>query len=182
MPDLEADEFFNVLYQKTKDEILMYIIAKCGDTDEILDIFQETFMEIVKLLKKKGTAYFKQPEAVAMRIAKRKVYQHLNLRQKLGIGKIRYERLEKIEEELTDFEDFTVEDTMVTKEVLELIHKILENQDILTGKIFYLKFYMEASIEKISNLLGISEAMVKNRLYRTLKSIKRELEKGVDDL
>lgn len=182
MPNLEVDEFFNILYQKTKDEILMHIIVKCGDTDEILDIFQETFMEIAKLLKKKGTAYFKQPEAMALRIAKRKIYQHFNLRQKLGIGKIRYEKLEDVEEELTDFEDFTVEDTMVTKETLELVRKILGKRDILTKKVFYLRFYMDASIEKISKLLGISETMVKNRLYLTLKSIKRELEEGVDDL
>ena len=87
--------------------------------------------------------------------------------------------LEKIEEELTDF---TIEDTMVTKERLELIYKILGKQDILTGKIFCLKFYMEASIEKISKLLGISERMVNNRYYRSLKSIKRKLKEGSDDL
>lgn len=71
---------------------------------------------------------------------------------------------------------------MVTKETLELVQKILEKQDILTGKIFYFKFYMEASIEKISKLLDISETMVKNRLYHSLKSIKEKLEEGVDDL
>ena len=117
-----------------------------------------------------------------MRIAKRKIYRHYNLRQKLGFGKIHYEQMEEIEEELTDFEDFTVEDTLVTKETLELVHKILEKQDILTRKVFYLRFYTEVSFKEIAKILEIPEGTVKTRLYRTLKSIKRELEEGVDDL
>lgn len=182
MPNLEVDKFFNALYQKMKDEILMYIIAKCGDTEDIYDIFQETFLEVAKLIQRKGITYFHKPEALVMTIAKRKIYQHFNLRQKLGIDRICYEQLENVEEELTNFEDFTVEDAMVRKETLKQVKEILGKQDILTRKIFYLRFYMDASIEKISKVLGISEAMVKNRLYRNLKRIRRELEEGVDDL
>lgn len=181
MPNLEVDEFFNVLYQKMKDEILMYIIARCGDTEDIQDIFQETFLEVARLLKNKGIAYFRKPEAIVMTIARRKVYQHFNLRQKLGIDKICYEPLENVEEEMTDFDDFTLEDAMVRKETLEQIKEILGKQDILTRKIFYLRFYMDVSIEEVAELLGISTTRVKNRLYRTLKRIKRKLEEGVDD-
>ena len=55
--------------------------------------------------------------------------------------------LEKIEEKLTDFEDYTIEDTLVTKETLELSHKILEKQDFLTGKVFCFRLYMEGKLE-----------------------------------
>lgn len=182
MPNLEVDKFFNDLYQRMKDEILIYIIAKCGKTEDIDDIFQETFLEVAKLIKKKGIAYFHQPEAIVMTIAKRKIYQHYNIRQKLGIDKFRYKRLEDVEEELTDFGDFTIEDAMVRAEMLKQVKEILRKQDLLTEKIFYLRFYMEASIEKTAEILGISEANVKNRLYRTLKILKRELEEGGDDL
>lgn len=180
MPGQEVEKFFNNLYQNTKDEILMYIIAKCGDTHEISDIFQETYMEIVRLLKKKGIAHFKQPEAIVMTIAKRKVYQHLNLRQKLGFGKIRYEQIEEMEEEWMDSEDFTLDDSMTGTEAVELFQKILGKQDILSRKILYLKFYMGLSIKKIAELMEISEGMVKNCLCRSIKSMKDEWEKGVD--
>lgn len=182
MPNLEVDQFFNALYQKMKNEVLMYTITRCGNTEDIDDIFQETFLEVAKLLRTKGIAYFRKPEALVMVIAKRKIYQHFNLRQKLGIDKFRYELLEDVEEELTDFEDFTIEDAMVRKETLKQIKEILGKQDVLTRKIFYLRFYMDASIEKIAETLGITEANVKNRLYRTLKGMKKELEEGVDAL
>lgn len=182
MPNLEVDQFFNALYQKMKNEVLMYTITRCGNTEDIDDIFQETFLEVAKLLRTKGIAYFRKPEALVMAIAKRKIYQHFNLRQKLGIDKFRYELLEDVEEELTDFEDFTIEDAMVRKETLKQVKEILGKQDVLTRKIFYLRFYMDASIKKIAETLGITEANVKNRLYRTLKGMKKELEKGVDAL
>ena len=182
MPNVEVDEFFNALYQKTKDEILIHIIAKCGDTEGIQDIFQETFLEVAKLLRKKGITYFHKPEAIVMTIAKRKIYQHYNIRQKLGIDKFRYKQLEDVEEELTDLEDSTIEDAMVRMEMLKQVKEILGKQDLLTRKIFCLRFYMEISIEKIAEILGISEANVKNRLYRTLKNMKRELEEGIGDL
>lgn len=181
MPNREVDEIFNALYQKMKDEVLLYIVARCGNTDDIDDIFQETFLEVAKLLRKKGIAYFRRAEAVVMAIAKRKIYQHFNLRQKLRIDKIHYESWENVEERLTDFEDFTIEDAIVKKETLEKIREILGKQELLTRKIFYLRFYMDASIGKIAEVLGISESFVKNRLYRTMKKIKKEFEEGVDD-
>lgn len=182
MSNWEVDEFFNILYQKTKDNILMYIIARCGNTEDIKDIFQETFLEVAKLLKRKGITYFRKPEATVMTIVKRKIYQHYNLRQKLRIDKICYESLEDVEEEMVDFDDFSLEDAMVRKETLEQVKEILEKQDILTRKILYLRFYMDAPIEKISELLGISDTSVKNRLYRTLKRMKKKLEEGADEL
>lgn len=182
MSNREVDKFFDTLYQKMKDEVLMYIIARCGNTDDINDIFQETFLEVVRLLKKKGIAYFRKPEAVIMAIVKREIYQHFNPRQKLGIDKNRYKPLEDVEEEMTDFDDFTLEDVMVRKEMLEQVKEILGRQEILTRKIVYLRFYMDASIEEISKMLNVSETMVKNRLYRTMKRIKRELEERGDNL
>lgn len=178
----KRDDFFNILYQKTKDKVLTYIIARCGNTGDIDDIFQETFLEIIKLIKKKGIAYFQEPEALVMTIAKRKLYQHFHAGQKLGIDKIRYESLENAVKELACYEDFTVEDAMVRKEICKKVQKILEKQDVLTRKIFYLRFYVEISIREIAEVLEISEATVKNRLYRTLKSIRRELGEEAEDL
>lgn len=180
MPNMELDQFFDALYQKMKDDVLKYIIVKCSDTEDIQDIFQETFLDVVKILQKKGMKHFRKPEAVVMTIAKRKIYQHYNLKQKLWIDRTFCESLEDVEECLTIFEDFTIEDAIVKQEMIEEVQEILEKQDILTRKIFHLRFYMEESIEGIAEALDIPEQTVKNRLYRTMRRIKNELEEGAD--
>lgn len=173
----EGEEFFNELYEKMHDEVLMYIIARCGNTEDIADIFQETFLEIVKLIRKKGIAYFKHPEAIVITIAKRKIFQHYSIMQKLGLDKIRFVPLEDVEEELVEFEDFTIEDVIITRELLEEVYKILGEQGELSKKVFYLYYYFGLPIAEISRILGISESNVKNKLYRGLKRLKREFER-----
>lgn len=43
------DDFFNELYASTNQKVLAYIIVKCGKTEDVADIFQETYTEVVKL-------------------------------------------------------------------------------------------------------------------------------------
>ena len=45
------DDFFNELYASTNQKVLAYIIVKCGKTEDVADIFQETYTEVVKIIK-----------------------------------------------------------------------------------------------------------------------------------
>lgn len=72
------DDFFNELYASTNQKVLAYIIVKCGKTEEVADIFQETYTEVVKIIQKHGISYFKQPDALVMQIAKRKFFVIIN--------------------------------------------------------------------------------------------------------
>ena len=62
MASQEQETFFNELYDNTHRKVLAYIIAKCGNTEDIADIFQETYLEIVKVIKRKGIDYFQNPD------------------------------------------------------------------------------------------------------------------------
>ena len=77
------DDFFNELYASTNQKVLAYIIVKCGKTEDVADIFQETYTEVVKIIQKHGISYFKQPDALVMQIAKRKIFRHYKLKEKL---------------------------------------------------------------------------------------------------
>lgn len=48
------DDFFNELYASTNQKVLAYIIVKCGKTEDVADIFQETYTEVVKIIRKHG--------------------------------------------------------------------------------------------------------------------------------
>ena len=65
------DDFFNELYDTTHEKIFAYIIVECGNTEDVADIFQKTYTEIVRVIRKHGIEYFKKPEAFVMQVAKK---------------------------------------------------------------------------------------------------------------
>lgn len=178
MTSQDKNSFFEKLYENTKDRVQVYIVAKCGKTSDIADIFQETYLEVVKILNKKGIAYFENPEGLVMKIAKRKIYKHYSLRERFA-DKVQIS-VEENEEWLEDeVSDISFEDEIVEKEAVKEAFKFLKQKDELTRKIFYLHYSLEIPIAEVASLLSLGESNVKNRLYRTLKELKDNLvEKG----
>ena len=58
----------------------------------------------------------------------------------------------------------------------------LKKKKIVIGKIFYLYYYADMSIKKISESLDLTESNVKHYLYRTLNELKELMqERGNKD-
>ena len=74
---------FNEIYDQTYDKVLRYVISKCGNTNDIADIVQETYLELYQTIVKRGAAYIKNPGAFVLQLAKAKVYKHYSLMEKL---------------------------------------------------------------------------------------------------
>lgn len=162
------DDFFNELYASTNQKVLAYIIVKCGKTEDVADIFQETYTEVVKIIRKHGISYFKQPDALVMQIAKRKIFRHYKLKEKLrGI------------EEMNDYNILSADenDIAISKETVQSVFTYLSAKDELTKKIFYLYYYMDKNISEIALLFSVKESTIKNRLYRTLRELRQNLDK-----
>lgn len=47
----------------------------------------------------------------------------------------------------------------------------------LLKKIFYLYYYMDKDISEIALLFSVKESTIKNRLYRTLRELRKNLDK-----
>lgn len=168
------NDFFNELYDATHERVLAYIIVKCGNTEDVADIFQETYTEVVKVIRKHGIEYFKKPEAFVMQIAKKKIYRHYKLLERLRGIEETYDfgdsNLKSIEIEQISFDEL-----MMTKETVEAAVSYLAKKDELTKKVFYLYYFMDKSIKEIADLFSVKESTVKNKLYRTLKELREYL-------
>ena len=80
-----------------------------------------------------------------------------------------------------DIEDtFDLEANIINKHNIAEVWEYLKQKDLITTKFFYLYFLVGLKISEISNELGIGESNIKNRIYRTLKEIKKYLEKDVN--
>lgn len=169
----EYDTFFKEIYEKTNKKILSYIIARCGKMEDVEDIFQETYLEFVKVLKRKGISYFQNPEAFLMQLAKKQIYRHYRLREKLGI----FENIDEIEESSLAGTDslYLPEDLLISKDFIERAKGLIDEKDIITRKIVYLHYYAGETLMEIADLLGVNLSTVKSRLYRLLKELNEKL-------
>lgn len=116
------DDFFNELYASTNQKVLAYIIVKCGKTEDVADIFQETYTEVVKIIQKHGISYFKQPDALVMQIAKRKIFRHYKLKEKLrGIEKMNYYNILSSDENDIAVQQTSFDDIAISKETVQSV-------------------------------------------------------------
>ena len=74
---------FDEIYNSTNKAVLAFITAKCGRIADVGDIFQETYMELYRLLDKRGTDYITNEKALVLRIAKRKVARYYSFLEQL---------------------------------------------------------------------------------------------------
>lgn len=176
MVDQIATTLFNDIYDATNSKVLVYITAKCSNTHDISDIFQEIYMELYSVLVKRGDHYIKNNEAFVMNLTKQKVFRYYSLFDRLKKC-IPIITLNDLGEEINladfEYEVSPVEDSVIEKDLIAQIHKFLSKKPEAVKKIFYLFYYLDQSIPEIAKLLSMSESNVKNKLYRTLAEVRR---------
>lgn len=69
------------------------------------------------------------------------------------------------------------DDIAISKETVQSGFTYLSAKDELTKKIFYLYYYMDKNISEIALLFSVKESTIKNRLYRTLRELRQNLDK-----
>lgn len=72
MVDQNITTFFDRIYDETYNKVFGYVTAKCGNTNDIADILQETYTEVYSVLIKKGQTYVHNYEAFVLKVAKQK--------------------------------------------------------------------------------------------------------------
>lgn len=169
MTDLDIQTIFSNLYARTSRKTLAYITAKCGSPADIADIFQETYLEVYSALKKRGPDFIQNEEAFILKIARQKVHRYYSVA----------DRLKRLfpprADECGETADIgpPPEDIAADRSILANIRNILAQKPEIVKKIFILYYSMNLSIKDISELLSVSESTVKNKLYRTLKELRK---------
>lgn len=172
-------EEFEKIYQETYQSTLKFIIIKCNNIDEVNDIIQDTYMELLKIIEKKKILKIDNLNSYIIGIANNIIRRHYHLKKKENIISYYAENSNENEVEMKD--SFDLEQDIITKENVEEVWKYIKNKDLLTIKIFYLYFAMGLRILEIAKELELTESNVKNKIYRTLKELKKYLGKEVEN-
>ena len=157
---------------------MAFIIAKCGRVADVGDIFQETYMELYRVLDKRGADYVTNEKALVMRLAKQKISKYYSLMERLRIFvSITTANDNDDEVDLSDFEadGFLTEDLAVNAVMYEKARQFILSKPDDVQKVFYLTYNAGLTISEIAQALSIKESNVKNKLYRTLKELRNLL-------
>jgi len=169
---------FGEIYDATRRQVLAYITAKCRYTDDISDIFQETYMDFYQVLASRGEGHVKCTTAYMMKIARRKIAKHYTLLERLkAFVPMTFENEEGGYAELADFvpDSFLLEEFAINQLMVEAAWQYLKQKPQEVKKVFYLYFEAGLKITEIAEALGLTESNVKNKLYRTLKELREYL-------
>jgi len=159
------NEAFVKLYNATYDNLLKYVVSKCGSADDIPDIMQKIYLNYYERVKKHGNA--DDPESYLFKIAQNEMKKHYKLKAKHKndvpvFSKAEDDEFEAMEallaQELPESADFD----------MKKIWRQIKTEDDLTFKIFVLYFYHGEKLANIAKILDVGESTVKNRLYRTI--------------
>jgi len=175
MVDQNINSQFNAIYDSTYKAILSYVTAKCGNTADIQDIVQETYVELYRVLDKRGIEYIQNPKAFCLRLAKQKVSRHYSLMERLKmVLPLSTTNDDGDEVTLSDFDAqaFLTTDFTISHDLLDEIEDFLVQKPQDVKKVFYLFYDVGLTIPEIAAALSMSESSVKNKLYRTLNELK----------
>ena len=167
---------FEKIYEETYSETLKFAVVKCNDINNINDIIQDTYLELLKIIKKKKILEIDNIKAYIFGIENNIIKRHYYKKKKDNIVSY-YQDDDNVEKETPD--SFDLESTIITKNNVEKVWNYLKQKDLITTKIFYLYFALGLKISEISKELTLSESNIKNRIYRTLKELKKYLGKDV---
>ncbi|MCL2363423.1 MAG: RNA polymerase sigma factor [Defluviitaleaceae bacterium] len=172
--------YFDTIYNDTRKAVLALITAKCA-TDDIKDIFQETYMALYRTLAERGTDYVKDPQAFVRRIARNKIADHYTWRQrwKMHFSQTAWDENSEADGVGTfgvqDAAAFMTEDFANGLVMIEALRQWLTAKPERVQKTFYLIYEAGLTIPETAKALNQSESNVKNMLYRTLKELRQLL-------
>ena len=170
MVDQETLNTFDKLYYDTYQDVLKYIVINCSNIDDVKDIIQNVYLDV---LKKLGNKNIKLNKSYIIGIAKDKIKDYYCFNYKVKITSLFSGIRDSKDINLVDTLDanIDIEKIIIEKQDINFIWRYLKKQKAVIAKIFFLYYYMDYNIKDISLELHINESNVKNYLYRTLNKL-----------
>lgn len=168
---------FEKIYNDTYNRTLKYIVVKCNNIEDVNDIMQDTYLELLNKIKRNKLEKVENIENYILGIASNIIKRHYTKKKKENI--ISYDD-EENSVELLISDDFDLEENIITKENVDKIWNYIKGKELIIIKIFYLYYGLGLKISEIAQELEIGESNIKNKIYRTLKELKKYLGEEVN--
>lgn len=164
----------SILINRHQTKIYGFIYSKISDRDISDDIFQDTFIKVIKTLK--SNSYNEEGKFLpwVMRIAHNLIIDHFRRNKKMPMFRETEEF--SIFSLMTD-KSLTIENQMISDQVEKDLRKIIEELPEDQKEVLVMRIYQDLSFKEISELTGVSINTALGRMRYALMNMRKVIEK-----
>lgn len=145
---------FELLVERHQNKVFSYILSLVRDRQLADDIFQDTFLKIIRTIK--AGAYKEEGKFIqfAMRIAHNLVIDHFRKSQRLPMADSVNKDYDLIDN--ARFKDPSIEDMLVTEQVYSDIRKMIDFLPDEQREVLNMRMYADMSFKDIAEATNVS--------------------------
>ncbi|MDD2987060.1 sigma-70 family RNA polymerase sigma factor [Flavobacterium sp.] len=164
-----------ILIQRHQSKIYGFIYSKIADREVCDDVFQDTFIKVIKTLK--SNSYNEEGKFLpwVMRIAHNLVIDHFRRNKKMP--------MQRETEEFSIFSymsdsSMNIEGQMITEQVEEDVRRLLEELPLDQKEVLVMRMYQDMSFKEIAETTGVSINTALGRMRYALMNLRKVIEKN----
>ncbi|MQP24310.1 sigma-70 family RNA polymerase sigma factor [Flavobacterium sp. LMO8] len=163
------------LIERHQSKIYGFIYSKIGDRDLSDDIFQDTFIKVIKTLK--TSSYNEEGKFLpwVMRIAHNLVVDHFRKAKKMPFQRETEEY--SIFNYMTD-NSLNIEGQIISEQVESDLAKLLDELPADQKEVLVMRMYQDLSFKEIADLTGVSINTALGRMRYALLNLRKIIEKN----
>jgi RNA polymerase sigma-70 factor (ECF subfamily) len=162
------------LIKRHQSRIFGFIYSKVGDRDLADDIFQDTFIKVIRTLK--SNAYNEEGKFLpwVMRIAHNLIVDHFRHNKKMPL----YRETEEfsIFSVMTD-DSLTIENKLISDQVTKDLRQLVEELPDDQKEVLMMRLYQDMSFKEISEATGVSINTALGRMRYAVINLRKVIDK-----
>ena len=165
---------FNLLLERHQNKVFSYILMLVKDRQLADDIFQDTFLKIIRTIK--AGAYKEEGKFIqfAMRIAHNLIIDHFRKSNRLPMADSLnkdYDIMDNVR-----LSDPSVEDSMVNEQVYADLRKMIDNLPDEQKEVVNMRMYADMSFKEIAEATNVSINTALGRMRYALINLRKMAE------
>ena len=172
---VEGDEnALSILIKRHESKIYGFIYSKIADRDISNDIFQDTFIKVIKTLK--NNSYNEEGKFLpwVMRISHNLIVDHFRKTKKMPM----YRETEEFSIfSIMSDDSLTIEGKMIVDQVEVDLKKLIEELPNDQKEVLVMRMYQDMSFKEISELTGVSINTALGRMRYALMNLRKIIDK-----
>ncbi|MES2575464.1 MAG: sigma-70 family RNA polymerase sigma factor [Bacteroidota bacterium] len=172
---IEGDEnALSVLINRHQSKIFGFIYSKIADRDISDDIFQDTFIKVIRTLKSKS--YNEEGKFLpwVMRIAHNLIIDHFRKNKKMPMFR---ETEEFSIFSIMSDDSLTIENKIIQNQVEVDLRKLIEELPADQKEVLVMRMYQDMSFKEISEITGVSINTALGRMRYALMNMRKVIDK-----
>ncbi len=172
---VDGDEnALTILINRHQSKIFGFIYSKISDRDISNDIFQDTFIKVIKTLKSKS--YNEEGKFLpwVMRIAHNLIIDHYRRNKKMPMFR---ETEEFSIFSIMSDDSLTIENKMISNQIEVDLKKLIEELPSDQKEVLIMRMYQDMSFKEISEVTGVSINTALGRMRYALMNMRKVIDK-----